>query len=168
MADTYVVFETTLGNIEIKLFTNEAPVTCANFLEYVKSNFYTGTIFHRIIAGFMAQGGGFDVAKRQKPTRAPIVNEAGNGLKNNRATVAMARTSDPDSATAQFFINLADNHFLDREQAADGVGYTVFGTVSQGMDFVEEAAKIPTVQNEISEAWPTKLVAVRKAWVVEK
>lgn len=170
MADkkTYVVLETTIGNVEIEMFMVEAPVTCANFLEYVKANFYTGTIFHRIIAGFMAQGGGFDVAKRQKATRAPIINEAGNGKKNRRTTVAMARTSDPNSATAQFFINLADNDFLDRENAADGVGYAVFGTVTQGMDFIEEAAKIPTVRNEISEAWPTKLVAIRKAYVIEK
>jgi len=170
MADTktFVVLETTLGNVEIELYLDKAPVTCANFLEYVKSNFYTGTIFHRIIPGFMAQGGGFDVAKRQKATRPPIVNEAGNGLRNNRTTVAMARTSDPNSATAQFFINLADNFFLDRAESQDGVGYAVFGTVAQGMDVIEEAAKIPTIRNEVSEAWPTKLVAVRKAWVVEK
>lgn len=170
MADTktFVVLETTLGNVEIELYMSKAPVTCANFVEYVKSNFYTGTIFHRIIPGFMAQGGGFDVAKRQKATRAPIINEAGNGLLNNRATVAMARTSDPNSATAQFFINLADNHFLDRAESQDGVGYCVFGTVTQGMDYIEEAAKIPTVRNEISEAWPTKLVAVRKASILEK
>jgi peptidyl-prolyl cis-trans isomerase A (cyclophilin A) len=168
MANTYVVLETTIGKIEIELYMNEAPITCANFLEYVKSNFYTGTIFHRIIDGFMAQGGGFDVAKRQKPTRQPIKNEAGNGLKNVRTSVAMARTSDPDSATCQFFINLADNGFLDRAESADGVGYAVFGHVTQGMDFVQEAARIPVVRNEISEAWPTKLVAIRKAFVVEK
>jgi len=168
MASTFVILETTVGNIEIELYMKEALVTCANFLEYVKANFYTGTIFHRIIPGFMAQGGGFDVAKRQKPTRAPIVNEAGNGLKNVRTSVAMARTSDPNSATAQFFINLADNGFLDRAESQDGVGYAVFGHVTQGMDFVDEAAKIPTVRNEISEAWPTKLVAIRKASVIER
>ncbi len=166
--NTFVVIETTMGNVEIQLCMTEAPVTCANFLEYVKSNFYTGTTFHRIIPGFMAQGGGFDVAKRQKPTRAPIINEAGNGLSNTRTSVAMARTSDPDSATAQFFINLADNTFLDRAQSQDGVGYAVFGHVIHGMDFMDEAAKIPTIRNEISEAWPTKLVAIRKAYVLEK
>lgn len=164
---TLVLLETTIGNIEIELYMKAAPVTCQNFLEYVRGNFYTGTIFHRIIPGFMAQGGGFDVAKRQKPTRAPIINESGNGLKNIRTTVAMARTSDPNSATAQFFINLSDNDFLDKEESADGVGYAVFGHVNQGMEFIDEAAKIPTVRNEISEAWPTKMVAIRKASVIQ-
>ncbi len=164
---TTVLLETTVGNVEIELYMEEAPVTCQNFLEYVRSNFFTGTIFHRIIPGFMAQGGGFDVAKRQKPTRAPIINESTNGLKNVKTSVAMARTSDPNSATAQFFINLADNDFLDKDECADGVGYAVFGHVTGGMECIIEAAGIPTVRNEISEAWPTKMVAIRKASIIQ-
>lgn len=162
-----VLFETTLGNFKLELDAEKAPLSTANFVEYVKTGFYTGTIFHRVIPGFMAQGGGFDVAKRQKPTRAPIQNEAANGLKNVRGTVAMARTSDLHSATAQFFVNLVDNAFLDhRDSSPDGYGYAVFGKVVEGMDTIDKMAAIPTSQNMISEAFPQQTIAVRKASIV--
>lgn len=162
-----VLFETTLGNFKVELDAGKAPLSAANFLEYVKTGFYTGTIFHRVIPGFMAQGGGFDVAKRQKPTRAPIHNEAANGLKNARGTVAMARTSDLHSATAQFFVNLVDNDFLDhKNDSQDGYGYAVFGKIIEGMDTIDKMAAVPTSPNMISEAFPQQTIAVRKASVV--
>jgi len=163
-----VLFETTLGNFKLELDAEKAPLSTANFVEYVKSGFYTGTLFHRVIPGFMAQGGGFDVAKRQKATRAPIQNEAGNGLKNLRGTVAMARTSDLHSATAQFFVNLVDNGFLDhRDDSQDGYGYAVFGKIVDGMDTIDKMAAVPTSQNMISEAFPQQTIAVRKATLVD-
>lgn len=144
-ANPRVQFETSLGSVVIELNAEQAPKTVANFLSYVDSGFYDGTIFHRVIPNFMAQGGGFTPDMQQKRTQAPIANEANNGLKNQRGTLAMARTSDPHSATAQFFINFVDNAFLDfKAPNAQGWGYTVFGRVVEGMNAVDAMAKIPT------------------------
>ena len=141
----YVELETTMGNIVIELNQEKAPNTVANFLEYVKSGHYDGTIFHRVISGFMVQGGGFDAGYVQKATRAPVENEAANGLKNTRGTIAMARTNAPHSATSQFFINTVDNAFLDyKAPTPQGYGYTVFGKVISGMDVVDKIAGQPT------------------------
>ncbi|MBU3580538.1 peptidylprolyl isomerase [Polynucleobacter sp. AP-Capit-er-40B-B4] len=139
-----VEFKTTMGNFVVELDDVKAPKTTANFLNYVKSGFYNGTIFHRVIDGFMIQGGGFTADLNQKPTNAPVVSEAQNGLKNNAYTIAMARTSDPDSATAQFFINVKDNAGLDYPNAM-GNGYTVFGKVISGTQTIDAIRKIPTM-----------------------
>jgi peptidyl-prolyl cis-trans isomerase A (cyclophilin A) len=139
-----VEFKTTMGNFVVELDDVKAPKTTANFLNYVKSGFYNGTIFHRVIDGFMIQGGGFTADLNQKPTNAPVVSEAQNGLKNNAYTIAMARTSDPDSATAQFFINVKDNAGLDYPNAM-GHGYTVFGKVISGTQTIDAIRKIPTM-----------------------
>lgn len=138
-----VLMETSLGKIRIELFAKEAPVSVKNFLDYVNKGFYSGTIFHRVIAGFMIQGGGFTTAFTQKSTGAPIKNEAGNGLKNNRGTIAMARTGAPDSATSQFFINVVNNEGLNRPRP-DGFGYAVFGKVVEGMDVVDKIKAVKT------------------------
>ena len=144
-ADPVVEMNTSLGAIRIELYADQAPKTVANFLQYVKDRFYDGLVFHRVIDGFMIQGGGYTPDLRQRPgTRAPIENEAGNGLKNRVGTIAMARTSDPNSATAQFFINVADNPFLDfREATTAGYGYAVFGKVASGMEVVMRIAHTP-------------------------
>jgi len=140
-----LLIETTLGNIKVELFQKEAPVSVQNFLEYAKGGFYNGTVFHRVIPGFMIQGGGFTADLSQKPTRAPIKNEATNGLKNERGTLAMARTMVPDSATAQFFINVANNDFLNhREGGPAAYGYAVFGKVLSGMEVVDKIVATPT------------------------
>ena len=141
-ANTLVEMKTTQGNIEIELFDDQAPVSTKNFESYAKSNFYTGTIFHRVIPGFMIQGGGMDASLKEKATRPAIKNEASNGLKNTRGTLAMARTSNPNSATSQFFINVADNNFLNA--SATDAGYAVFGKVTKGMDVVDKIVKVPT------------------------
>ena len=142
---TVVEFTTNLGAFTIELADEAAPKTVANFLAYVDSGHYSETVFHRVISGFMAQGGGFDAAFRKKGVRAPVENEAFNGLKNLRGTVAMARTGDPHSATAQFFVNVADNAFLDHKDKTDrGWGYTVFGKVTAGMDVVDRMAAAKT------------------------
>lgn len=140
-----VVIETTLGNIEVELDEEKAPVTVANFLSYVDASFYNGTIFHRVIPNFMIQGGGFTASMSQKETKAPIRNEAANGLSNKRGTIAMARTQVVDSATAQFFINTVDNKFLDfRSPTIQGYGYAVFGRVISGMDVVDAISGVKT------------------------
>ncbi len=139
-----IVMKTNYGEITIELFEKEAPISTRNFLDYVESNHYAGTIFHRVIDGFMIQGGGFVQDMSRKSTKPPIKNEAGNGLKNEKYTLAMARTSVPDSATSQFFINTADNGFLDRAQSQDGVGYAVFGKVIKGQDVVDKIGKVKT------------------------
>lgn len=140
-----VEIKTNLGNVILELYPDKAPKTVDNFLRYVKDGYYTGTVFHRVIPGFMIQGGGFDKAFNQKPARQPIENEAANGLKNEIGTVAMARTSDPHSATAQFFINVANNTFLNHTvPTLQGYGYTVFGKVIEGMDVVNRIATAPT------------------------
>jgi len=140
-----VEFKTGMGAFTLELYPDKAPKTVANFLQYAKSGFYDGTIFHRVIDGFMIQGGGFQPDMRQKPTQGTIKNEAGNGLKNENGTIAMARTPDPHSATAQFFINVKDNGFLDyRDSSPQGYGYAVFGRVVEGMDTVLRISKVPT------------------------
>lgn len=137
-----LLFKTNLGEFKVKLFEAESPNTVDNVTKYVESGFYDGTIFHRVIPGFMIQGGGFTEDMQQKSTQPPIQNEAANGLKNRRGTLAMARTSDKDSATSQFFINLADNSFLDHGER--DYGYAVFGEVTEGMDVVDQIAAVPT------------------------
>ena len=140
-----VTIETSKGRIQLELYPDQAPLTVKNFLQYVEAKQYDGTIFHRVISGFMIQGGGFTKDFVQKPTRAPVKNEAANGLKNARGTVAMARTSDVDSATCQFFINVVDNAFLDhRSPTPQGFGYCVFGKVKEGMDVVDQIKAVPT------------------------
>lgn len=141
-----IALKTTHGTIFIELAEQEAPKTVENFLQYVEDGFYKGTIFHRVIHGFMIQGGGMDMGMQARKTRHPIDNEADNGLKNERGTIAMARTQDPHSATAQFFINVADNAFLDHtSQSPQGWGYCVFGKVVAGMDVVDKIRQIPTI-----------------------
>jgi cyclophilin family peptidyl-prolyl cis-trans isomerase len=144
MPDPIVTVSTSLGSFQITLDPTRAPKSVANFLAYVDDGHYDGTIFHRVIRGFMAQGGGYDATYEKKPTKAPVDNEADNGLVNARGTVAMARTGDPHSATAQFFVNVANNEFLDHtDKSPRGWGYAVFGTVTAGMDVVDrmEAAE---------------------------
>jgi len=143
-ADPQIDIKTNLGTIRLELYPAKAPKTVENFLQYVKDGHYNGTIFHRVIDGFMVQGGGFDGSYKQKPTRSPVQNEAKNGLKNDAGTVAMARTNDPHSASSQFFINVNNNDFLNAERAQDGWGYAVFGKVVSGMDVVTKIAKTPT------------------------
>ncbi|MES1951181.1 cyclophilin type peptidyl-prolyl cis-trans isomerase [Salinisphaera sp. S4-8] len=140
--DSMVVMHTNLGDITIEVFEDQAPKSAANFLQYVRDGFYDGTIFHRVIPGFVIQGGGFTEDYRQKKTRDPIVNEADNGLKNDRGTLSMARTSDPNSATSQFFVNLTDNAPLNPSRG--NAGYAVFGKVTDGMDVVDKIAATPT------------------------
>ena len=140
-----VIIKTTLGDIKVKLAADKAPLTVANFLAYADDGHYNGTIFHRVIDGFMIQGGGFDAKMSQKPTRAPIKNEAANGLQNKRGTIAMARTAVVDSATSQFFINVKDNGFLDfRAPNPQGFGYCVFGEVVEGLDVVDKIKSVRT------------------------
>lgn len=154
-----VLMETSLGNVKLELFEKQAPVSVANFLEYANSGHYNGTIFHRVIANFMIQGGGFTTDFKQKPTRAPIKNEATNGLKNDRGTLAMARTGIVDSATAQFFINVVDNAFLNnRDTSMQGYGYAVFGRVVEGMDVVDRIAKVKTVRRGFPDVPETDVV----------
>lgn len=144
-ANPRVALETNKGTIVVELEADKAPETVKNFLRYVDEGFYAGTVFHRVIEGFMVQGGGFAHDMSKKPTHEPIRNEAGNGLKNLRGTLAMARTDQPHSATAQFFINLVDNSFLDfRDSTRAGWGYCVFGRVVEGMDVVDQIGKLPT------------------------
>jgi cyclophilin family peptidyl-prolyl cis-trans isomerase len=165
-ANPQVTLETTHGTIVIELDAAKAPVTVGNFLDYVKGGFFDGTIFHRVIPGFMIQGGGFTASMEQKPTREPIVNESANGLVNKRGTVAMARTPDPNSATAQFFINLKDNAFLDKAKAQDGYGYCVFGKVVKGMSVVDAIAAVKTGTMGGFQDVPTQPVVIKKASVV--
>jgi len=162
---TAIVLETNHGTIEITLDEANAPNTVANLLRYVDAGHYTGTIFHRVIPGFMAQGGGYDATYEKKPTQAPVQNEADNGRKNKRGTVAMARTSDPHSATAQFFVNVVDNAFLDHSSKTDsGWGYTVFGDVTAGMDVVDAIVAQKTGrQGPFSKDAPLEPVVIRSA-----
>ena len=145
-ATARVRIHTTLGSITVELYGTEAPVTVENFLQYVRSGYYAGTIFHRVIPAFMVQGGGMEDGLWEKTVgqRAPIRNEAGNGLKNDVGTIAMARTSDPDSATSEFFINVRNNQSLNRDRSRDGVGYAVFGRVVDGMDVVSRIERVRT------------------------
>jgi len=165
-----VKLETTLGDITLQLDKDKAPVSVGNFLVYVKEGHYNNTIFHRVISGFMAQGGGFDTEFQQKPTHDPIKNEANNGLKNDRGTIAMARTSVPDSATAQFFINYKNNDFLNfKSETQQGWGYAVFGKVVDGMDIVDAMAKIPTGSGgPMPSDVPQTPIVINKATVVSE
>jgi len=154
---------TSLGVIDIELDAGKAPKTVANFLGYVDKGFYNGTIFHRVIPGFMIQGGGMTAGMKEKPTGAKIQNEADNGLKNLAGTLAMARTSDPHSASAQFFINTADNGFLDhRDKTMQGWGYAVFGKVTKGMDVVKKIEDVQTSNAGMHQNVPTQDVVIRK------
>jgi peptidyl-prolyl cis-trans isomerase A (cyclophilin A) len=154
---------TTLGDIVVELDREKAPKTVDNFMQYVKAGHYDGTVFHRVIDNFMIQGGGMKADLSEKPTRTPIPLESGNGLANVRGTLAMARTSDPNSATAQFFINLKDNAFLDKPNSRDGNGYAVFGKVVSGMDVVDKIKAVPTENRGPHQNVPVQAVTIKKA-----
>ncbi|EKS7793060.1 peptidylprolyl isomerase B [Edwardsiella piscicida] len=163
-----VTFHTNHGDIVIKTFDDKAPATVANFLEYCRDGFYDNTIFHRVIDGFMIQGGGFEPGMKQKATKAPIKNEANNGLKNTRGTLSMARTNDPHSATAQFFINVVDNDFLNfRSERPDGWGYAVFAEVVEGMDVVDKIKGVSTGRNGMHQDVPREDVIIQRVTVSE-
>ena len=162
-SEEVVVLETIKGSIEIELYRNESPVTVENFLDYVNSGFYDGTIFHRVIDEFMVQGGGFTPDGKQKATNNPIKLEADNGLKNDAYTLAMARTADPDSATSQFFINLRNNHFLDSSPSNDG--YAVFGKVVSGKEVVDGIKNVKTITRGMHEDWPVGDIVITKAYL---
>jgi len=165
---TKIKLTTSAGDIIIQLNSDKAPLSSANFLTYVNEGFYNGTIFHRVIPGFMAQGGGFDTSFKQKSVHDPIKNEADNGLLNNRCTVAMARTNDPDSATAQFFINYKDNDFLNhRSKNTSGWGYAVFAEVIEGMEVVDAMATQPTGNRGGHQDVPKTDIVIEKAEVVK-
>ena len=162
MADNVtVLIETTSGDMLVELFSDKAPKTVENFLKYVDEKFYDNTIFHRIIPGFMIQGGGMGAKMNEKESHSPIENEANNGVKNSRGTIAMARTSDPHSASSQFFINLVDNDFLNHtEPTIEGWGYCVFGKVTDGMDVADKIAKVKTTSVGIHENVPVDMVLI--------
>jgi peptidyl-prolyl cis-trans isomerase B (cyclophilin B) len=163
-----VHMQTNHGTIVLELDADKAPKTVENFIQYAKDGYYDGTIFHRVIPGFMIQGGGFDASMNQKPTRAPVKNEADNGLKNELGTIAMARTNDPHSATAQFFINVKDNGFLDHSSpSAQGWGYCVFGRVTEGMDVVQAIEKVATGNKGFHQDVPVTDVIIEKVTVVD-
>lgn len=161
MTHPTVTMKTNKGDIQIELYEDKAPATVKNFLRYVDEKFYDHTIFHRVINGFMIQGGGFSADMKQKPTQSPIQNEAGNGLLNQKGTLAMARTSDVNSATAQFFINVADNDFLNyRNATPSGFGYCVFGKVIAGMDIVDQIKKVKTTTAQGHQDVPAESVEI--------
>lgn len=162
MSENKVLLKTNKGDITIELDFEKAPITAENFASYVRDGFFDGTIFHRVIPGFMIQGGGFTEEMTQKPTKAPIKNEASNGLCNKRGTLAMARTANPDSATAQFFINLVDNGYLNYESPANP-GYAVFGSVVEGLDVVDEIAKVETGKHGHHDDVPLEAVLIESA-----
>ena len=157
-----IVFETSVGNFEVELFDKEAPISAKNFQDYVDDGFFDGVIFHRVIPGFMIQGGGFEPGMKQKKVKAPIKNEAANGLKNKRGTLSMARTNVVDSATAQFFVNLVDNEFLDHTGPSN-YGYAVFGKVTEGMDVIDKIAKVSTTNRSGHQNVPAADVTITKA-----
>ncbi len=162
-AEDNVIIKTSMGDITVQLFDKEAPATVKNFMSYVDKKFYNGTIFHRVIKDFMVQGGGFDASFKQKPTDAPVQNEADNKLKNAKGTLAMARTGDPHSATAQFFINTKDNDFLDHTgKNARGWGYCVFGKVVSGMDVVEKIENVKTGTRGYHENVPVENIVIKE------
>lgn len=162
-----VQFETNVGNFVVDVNEKAAPKTAANFLRYVNEGFYNNTIFHRVIANFMVQGGGFEAGMLQKETHAAIPLESINGLTNKRGTIAMARTMDPNSATSQFFINLKNNHFLDANQSPDGNGYAVFGQVVSGMDTIDKIAQVKTHSVGYHDDVPLRNVVIKKATVLK-
>lgn len=157
-ANTDMQIKTNLGNINIELYDEQAPVSVKNFKSYVSSQFYNGTIFHRVIPGFMIQGGGFDTNMKEKPTQPAIQNEASNGLKNTRGTLAMARTNNPNSATSQFFINVANNEFLNK--STGNPGYAVFGKVTEGLDIVDKIVSVPTTSLGMYQDVPKQAVKI--------
>lgn len=164
IAATQVEFETSAGNFVVEVYADKAPKTVENFLKYVNDGFYNNTIFHRVISRFMIQGGGFERDLTEKATRAPIPNESDNGLLNQSGTIAMARTSDPNSATAQFFINLADNQFLNyTSPEPDYIGYCVFGKVVSGMDVVHKIGLVPTGNSRGFSDVPIKAIVIKQA-----
>lgn len=164
----FVKLETSLGNITLELFPDKAPATVANFLQYVNDGFYNGTIFHRVMSGFMIQGGGFGAQMNQKPSRAPIKNEADNGMTNDAYTIAMARTSDPHSATSQFFINVVDNKMLNHTgKNPRGWGYAVFGKVVKGKEVVDKIKAVSTTNRGMHQNVPSEPVTIIKATVVK-
>lgn len=166
-AATVIVIETSMGNIKVELSEEKAPKTVANFLSYVDEKFYDGTIFHRVMGkensdkDFMIQGGGWEPGMKEKKTKPPIANESSNGLSNQRGTIAMARKPDPDSATSQFFINVADNAFLDKAKYRDGVGYCVFGKVTEGMDVVDKIKAVKTGPREPHKNVPLEDIVIK-------
>lgn len=161
-----VRINTNYGTITLELDADKAPVTVENFLRYAREGFYNGTIFHRVINGFMIQGGGMEPGMREKPTHAPIQNEADNGLKNEKGTIAMARTPNPHSASSQFFINVANNHFLDyRAPSQDGWGYCVFGRVTDGMDVVDRIKGVATTSRGFHQDVPVEDVIIESVEV---
>ena len=163
-----VLMKTSMGDITIKLNTEKAPKTAENFKNYVEAGFYDGLIFHRVINGFMIQGGGFEPGMKQRETNDPIDNEANNGLKNAKYTLAMARTMDPHSATGQFFINVADNAFLDhKSETVDGWGYAVYGEGIEGTDVVERIKAVPTTFKGGHQDVPTEDVIIEKATLID-
>lgn len=170
LAEKLVLIETSMGNIKVSLDEEKAPATVSNFLKYADEGFYNGTIFHRVIKDFMIQGGGYDTSLNEKPTRAPIRNEAGNGLLNDRGTIAMARTNVVDSATAQFFINLKNNDFLNhRDETARGFGYAVFGKVVSGMEVVDAIANAKTLKKGLQfQDIPETQVVIKRIARIEK
>lgn len=163
-----VQIKTNKGTIVLELYAEQAPKTVENFLAYVKDGFFDGTIFHRVIPGFMIQGGGFTPEMDQKPTKAPVQNEANNGLKNERGTIAMARTPDPHSATAQFFINVKNNDFLNfSSETQQGWGYAVFGRVAEGIDVVDAIVAVPTGRHGMHQDVPVEPVIMEQISIVE-
>jgi len=162
-----VLMKTTKGDITIELYPDKAPLSVENFLSYVEEKFYDGTIFHRVIKGFMIQGGGLSVDFQEKSAKAPIQNEAKNGLKNKRGTLAMARMPEPHTASSQFFINHANNSFLDYGQAADGWGYCVFGKVIEGMDVVDAIANSPTMTKNGMGDVPRETIQILSITLIE-
>lgn len=164
----FVQLETSAGTIRIELDTEKAPLSAQNFVDYVKAGHYDNTVFHRVIRGFMVQGGGFEPGMKQKSTQAPIQNEANNGLKNNKYTLAMARTSAPHSATAQFFINVANNEFLNHTApSAQGWGYAVFGRVVEGTDVVDKIEGVKTGRKGFHDDVPLEDVVILRATLVD-
>ncbi len=167
-ANPVVVMETSLGTVKMELFAKEAPISVKNFLSYVTSGYYNGTIFHRVIPGFMIQGGGFTAEMKMKQAKGPIKNEAGNGLKNQRGTLAMARTMMVDSATSQFYINVVNNSFLDhRDESPSGYGYAVFGKVIDGMDVVDKIAAVKTGMQKGFPDVPETAVVIKSIKVLK-
>lgn len=163
-----LTLHTTMGDITLELNAEKAPITVANFLEYARAGHYDGTIFHRVINGFMVQGGGFEPGMKQKPTRDTIKNEANNGLKNELGTIAMARTPDPHSASAQFFINVSNNDFLNfQSETQQGWGYCVFGKVAEGMDVVNKIKAVATTRNGYHADVPAEDVLITKVSITE-
>lgn len=163
-----ILMKTNIGEIKLELYPEKAPVTVENFVSYINDNFFNGLIFHRVIDGFMIQGGGFDENLHQKETKAPIKIESDNGLKNDRGTIAMARTNDPNSATSQFFINLVDNNFLNfRSPDIAGYGYAVFGKVTDGMEVVDKIATVPTGSFGYMQDVPKYLIQIESVEIVK-